>query len=220
MGRPTTGQPVAFIETAWRRYTKHSRNKVQEIHGAIEPLAETYRDLRPFKGAILAGVFTSGAITQLESLGFAVVYVPCESVVKAFQQCGVDARFDEQTPDREFERKVAAFQGLEQRQRKMLARRLLRQFRRELDVFLDNLSRAVLRRIERIVILVLHGKPHETATIDDAVSFVESYQEDALASPVDRYEIQIRYTNGDSILACFHDKHEAVRFLRTHQQPT
>ena len=30
-----TGTPVAFIEVAWRRYTKHSRNKAQEIQGAI-----------------------------------------------------------------------------------------------------------------------------------------------------------------------------------------
>ena len=34
------GQPVAFIEAAWRRYTKHSRNKAQELQGAILPLAE------------------------------------------------------------------------------------------------------------------------------------------------------------------------------------
>lgn len=33
------GQPVGFIEVAWRRYTKHSRNKAQEIQGAILPLA-------------------------------------------------------------------------------------------------------------------------------------------------------------------------------------
>src|SRR4051812_3392692 len=29
------GIPVAFIEIAWRRYTKHSKNKAQEIQGAI-----------------------------------------------------------------------------------------------------------------------------------------------------------------------------------------
>src|SRR3990172_6168045 len=34
------GRPLAFIETAWRRYIKHSRNKAQEIQGAILPLAE------------------------------------------------------------------------------------------------------------------------------------------------------------------------------------
>jgi hypothetical protein len=42
------GMPVAFIETAWRRYTKHSRNKAQEIQGAVVPLVETYRNAGPF----------------------------------------------------------------------------------------------------------------------------------------------------------------------------
>lgn len=44
------GTPVAFIEVAWRRYTKHSRNKVQEIQGAILPLAEKHRWCNPFLG--------------------------------------------------------------------------------------------------------------------------------------------------------------------------
>ena len=77
------GMPVAFIETAWRRYTKHSRNKAQEIQGALEPLAETYRHLAPFKGAVLAGVFTEGALTQLRSLGFTVLYFS----VRICRQC-------------------------------------------------------------------------------------------------------------------------------------
>ena len=68
------GKPVAFIESAWRRYTKHSRNKAQEIQGAILPLAETYSESNPFLGAILAGVFTEGALNQLKSHGFSVLY--------------------------------------------------------------------------------------------------------------------------------------------------
>src|SRR4051812_12671125 len=39
-----SGVPIAFIEVAWRRYTKHSKNKVQEIEGAILPLATNYRN--------------------------------------------------------------------------------------------------------------------------------------------------------------------------------
>jgi hypothetical protein len=42
------GTPVAFIETAWRRYTKHSRNKAQEIQGAIQVLALTHKYCCPF----------------------------------------------------------------------------------------------------------------------------------------------------------------------------
>ncbi len=68
------GFPAAFIEIAWRRSTKHSKNKVQEITGAILPLAERYSYTSPFKAAILAGNFTKPSILQLESLGFCVLY--------------------------------------------------------------------------------------------------------------------------------------------------
>ncbi len=53
--RTEQGQPVAFIEVAWRRYTKHSRNKAQEIQGAVLPLAAKYRWDKPFLGVVLAG---------------------------------------------------------------------------------------------------------------------------------------------------------------------
>jgi hypothetical protein len=45
----TRGTPIAFIETAWRRYAKHSRNKAQEIQGAIIPLLETHRNYAPLE---------------------------------------------------------------------------------------------------------------------------------------------------------------------------
>ena len=86
------GQPVAFIETAWRRYTKHSRNKAQEIQGAILPLVAAHQNSAPFVGAILAGVFTNGALQQLQSLNFSVLYFPYAGVVKAFRRIGIDAR--------------------------------------------------------------------------------------------------------------------------------
>jgi hypothetical protein len=52
------GTPVAFIESAWRRYTKHSRNKAQEIQGAVLPLAVKHHFSSPMLGCILAGVYT------------------------------------------------------------------------------------------------------------------------------------------------------------------
>src|SRR6266705_6679190 len=72
------GTPLAFIESAWRRYTKPSRNKAQEIQGAIIPLAERYKNSSPFMGVVLAGVFTRGALTQLQSSGFCVLYFSYE----------------------------------------------------------------------------------------------------------------------------------------------
>ena len=45
-----TGNPRAFIEMAWRRYTKHSKNKAQEISAAIKPLVSRYSEHGPFYG--------------------------------------------------------------------------------------------------------------------------------------------------------------------------
>jgi hypothetical protein len=121
----TKGVPAAFIETAWRRYTKHSRNKAQEIQGAIIPLVETYRNAAPFQGAILAGVFTNGALNQLRSLGFTVLYFPYETVIAVFKKFGVDARYDETTPDTQLKRKIADYEKLSTLRKKRLAQSLL-----------------------------------------------------------------------------------------------
>lgn len=91
------GRPRAFIEVAYRRYTKHSRNKAQEMQGAIAPLVETYAHDHPFIGAVLAGVFTNGSLQQLRSHKFSVLYIPFQSIVKAFKAVGIDAYFDEKT---------------------------------------------------------------------------------------------------------------------------
>jgi hypothetical protein len=78
------GTPVAFIESAWRRYTKHSRNKAQEIQGAVLPIRDRHQFSAPFMGCVLAGVYTAGALEQLRSIGFKILYFTYDSVIEAF----------------------------------------------------------------------------------------------------------------------------------------
>lgn len=211
------GTPAAFIETAWRRYTKHSRNKAQEIQGALEPLAETYRNAGPFKGAILAGVFTDGALMQLRSLGYTVLYFPYESIVATFRQFGVDAGYDEATPDDQFNRKVRAYSRLTAAKKTQLAAALVDTHRIQVDEFLIRLAKTVERQIERIVVLALHGEAREVRSVDDAIQFIEGYDEDGLGKPVERYEIEVRYNNGDLVHGQFKDKIRAIDFLQSYQ---
>jgi hypothetical protein len=211
------GTPAAFIEIAWRRYTKHSRNKAQEIQGAIIPLAETFRHVGPFKGAILAGVFTDGALTQLRSLGFTVAYFSYESVVNAFSSFGIEARYDETTPDREFAAKVEAFEGLPKSRRDALAAALLRANEADMKHFMAALTVVVLRRVERVVILVLYGTTQVVASVAEAIAFVKSHERPRHDVPIERYEIQIRYDNGNVIEGRFKDQDSAVAFLETYQ---
>lgn len=214
------GVPAAFIETAWRRYTKHSRNKAQEIQGAIEPLALTFRNAHPFKGAILAGVFTEGALAQLRSLGFTLLYVPYRSVVEVFAQFKIDAHFDEATLDSDFAKKVRSYEKLLPAMRIKLAGSLAKANAADVRKFLSSLEKVVSRQIERVVVLALHGADHETATVADAVAFIESYHDDGRAKPIERFEIRLYYSNGDEILGTFKDKSAAIEFLQTYQPPT
>lgn len=100
------GEPVAFIESAWRRYTKHSRNKAQEIQGAILPLVAKNKNFAPFVGVMLAGEFTSGALNQLKSLGFQVLYFPYSLILQAFKKFGIDASTEENTTEKDFLDKI------------------------------------------------------------------------------------------------------------------
>jgi hypothetical protein len=214
----TIGTPVAFIETAWRRYTKHSRNKAQEIQGAIQVLALTYKDFCPFTGAILAGVFTGGAITQLKSLGFHLLYFPDASIGEAFQGVGIDASFEEDTPEREFRRKVSRWKATSKKARRSVAAYLVEQHQNDVDVFLSALDKVVTRRIERVIVIPLHGCGTECSSIGEAIAFLSSYESTKSPQAVHKYEIHIRYSNGDKIVAEFTEKPTALGFLRGYQE--
>ncbi len=65
--------------------------------------------------------------------------------------------------------------------------------------------------------LPLHGLVRELTTIDDAVAFIMSYNDQHGSGAVHRYEILIRYNNGDKIEATFKDKDQAIQHLRSYQ---
>lgn len=216
-GTPTKrGRPVAFIETAWRRYTKHSRNKAQEIQGAIMPLCETHRRHCPFTGAVLAGVFTEGALTQLKSLGFSVAYFPYETVLKAFSVVGIDARSDEQTPDEEFARKFRQWDSLKASDKENVCRELANINRSELKAFIEALLKVTMRTVKAVRILPLHGKAVEWSNIEDAITFIENYKEEGQQLPIIRYEVHVTYMNDDKISGDFGAKSDAIEFLKSY----
>jgi len=213
------GVPVAFIETAWRRYTKHSRNKAQEIQGAIIPLVERYKRSVPFIGVILAGDFTAGALNQLRSQGFGVVHFPYDAVTTAFDTVGIDARFDEQTPDADVERKARAWRGLTADTRARVAHELMRARGMDLEAFLSSLSAAARRQIEAVMVLPLHGTAQELHTIAEAIIFVQAYDCIEVSDPVVKYEIEVRFTNGSRHMAILQTKAEAIAFLHDYSPP-
>jgi hypothetical protein len=208
------GSPRAFIEIAWRRYTKHSRNKAQEIQGAILPLAERYSECRPFLGVVLGGVFTEGSLNQLRSHGFTVLYFPYESIIAAFASVGIDAAFSEDTPDSVLRKRVGQYGKLQAAQQERIATVLRNRHRADIDAFVSSLTTTLTRRIETVYVLPLHGIAQTLGDVREAIAFIESFDESKPIASLTRYEVGIRYSNGDELRGQFKDKTTAVAFLR------
>lgn len=209
-----TGIPVAFIEVAWRRYTKHSRNKAQEIQGAIIPLTEKHKNSSPFVGVVLAGEFTDGSLNQLKSHGFGVLYFPYATVVKAFGKFGIDAASDEGTSEKDFKKKIESWNKLKDKTE--VAKELLKLNKKNVDEFLSSLSNSVSRFIERVIILPLHGQESTASTVTEAIDFLKKYSEDKPKLPLVKYEVIIKYNTGDRIDASFRDKSDTIKFLESY----
>lgn len=208
------GEPVAFIEAAWRRYTKHSRNKVQEIQGAVLPLAEKYRWNNPFLGAVLAGEFTFGALEQLRSLGFTVLYIPYITLVEAFGSQAIDIRFDEATPDALFENAVDQIIAADHSTMQLVVDHLVQANNDSINHFFSQLHKKLGRTIQRVIVIPLYGRHIEFATVPDALAFVEAHPIYEGSGDFYRYEVLVEFSNGDKVDATFRDKDNMRNFLK------
>jgi len=207
------GRPVAFVEVAWRRYTKHSRNKAQEIQAAILPIAEQHQWDRPFTGVVLAGFFTQKSIEQLQSFGFSILYSQYESIVLAFEQSGIDIRFDESTTDEEFSLCIQKIQSINAAQYACIKKNLLRLNQEGVAAFMSELARSLDRVVERLIVIPLHGAEYVFSTCAEAVGFIRGFDQTSQSSDFRKYEVMVRLSNGDSLYASFKDKQGVEKFL-------
>jgi hypothetical protein len=209
------GAPAAFIESAWRSYTKHSRNKAQEIQGAILPLVAAHRNAAPFVGVVLGGEFTTHALRQLQSNNFATLFFPRRMIEDAFRYSRYDVRWGEKTSDRQTAKKVRALGKMTSAQRQAIGKRILRANSAKVREFVSALERAILRRISSIGVLPLHGTFVEIKSVAEAISFLRQYKIPGAPPAITKYEVCIRYDNGDCVETSFKEKKDAMDFLRS-----
>ena len=218
------GVPVAFIESAWRRYTKHSKNKVQEIEAAVVPIALTFSRHQPFCGAVLAGEFTRSALAQLESKGFSVLHIPYTSILEAFQEVGIDASSaDAITSEVEFRGKIQQWEKLSQpATTERFLKVLYRLHATEIAKFHLSLEASLLRGVVSVRLAVLRGHTIECSDVESAITYLieeeKSYRMREDGEQREMYEIVIRFNNGAKIEATFPTRQEAIGFLRTFEK--
>lgn len=208
------GRPVAFIETAWRSYKKHSKAKAQEIQGAVLPIAESRWKDKPFMGAVLAGVFTAPSIAQMAACNFRTVLLPDTSVIAAFKTAGIDVGFNEKTPDEKFAEAVRQIGALPPGKRQAVKDEIYRLNAPVLEGFFRDLAKSIDRTVRRVVVVPLYGSELGFDAVADALGFLDGHDQSPGSFEFRKYEIIVRFSNGDSIDGTFGDKDAAIEFLK------
>ncbi len=215
-GTPTKiGSPAAFVESAWRRYTKHSRAKAQEIQGAILPLLTTHANVKPFAGAVVAGRWTAGALQQMRSSGLSVLHIEYNQIVEVFTAVGVDIDSEEDTPDAYLQEQVDAWMTLSAVEQAAVGEALRALAPERFMAFREDLERTISRSVQRVTVLPLHGAAIECSSVTEAIEKIGAYVAPSATPELVGFEVSIRYTNGDRIEAEFASAADAMSFLRT-----
>ncbi|WP_204104655.1 MULTISPECIES: hypothetical protein [Spirulina sp. CCY15215] len=212
------GKPIAFIEAAWRRYTKHSKNKAQEIQGSVLPIIEYHKLSAPFYGVVLAGKFTQPALQQLENNGFSVIYIPYEAVITAFREIDFDIAFNEETVGKSYTIAVEKLKNLRISEQEKIKEHLIKNSQDQIaqdqiDRFMDRLQAVLKRYIVKISLIPLFGKKYEFEAIDNILIDLEQLDFFNPEGEFERFKVTIDYSNGDIIRATFREKRQLIQFL-------
>lgn len=208
------GEPIGFIELAWRRYTKHSKNKAQEIAGAVIPIAQKYHEFAPFLGAILSGVFTDSSIKQLKAQGFHVLYIPFEKVVASFKRNGINIFYDESTQEKTFTEIVKKLKSCDSERYQKIKMDFIETNGDAIKEFMDSFEHSLRRRIKSVFILPLHGSGTIFDDLLKAIDYVSDYGTMAEDMPLDRIVIRIDFNDSSCIQCEFKEKEMALDFLK------
>ncbi|MDM8521745.1 hypothetical protein QUF80_00075 [Desulfococcaceae bacterium HSG8] len=153
-------------------------------------------------------------MTQLRSLGFEILYFDYDTIIEAFSACGIDAFFDEDTSDKSVRKRIDLYNSLSDVEIEKIESRIREIKQDEINKFIGSLERTILRSIEKIIIVALHGKEYQANKIQDAIKYIEKYKSTKNSVKFVKFEIFVRYNNGDKVDASFQDKVSAVNFLK------
>ncbi len=187
------------------------------------PVALTFSRHQPFLGAALAGEFTQSALHQLESKGFAVLHVPCESILTAFRGLGIDASSEDGvggTTEEQFRNKIAAWESLSlPRSTHRFLASLHGLHQADINAFMQRLDSAITRRVNSVRLSVLRGHSVECLDIESAIAYlVEEEKSHRLREDGEQreaFEVQVRFNTSAKIEATFPKRTEALAFLRS-----
>jgi len=191
------GIPVAFVECAWRRGARHSKDKARDDSGKLLPLRGTYPTAR-FLGMVVAGDFTEPARELVRSRGIDLFYVSKDKVVEAFARSGFAVDYPDDAPEPDKARLAAAFEKrFAHGKPSEVARNLIELLGEPAVTSYVDRVRGQLSALPQEIRLVLRHEstPLIFKTLDEVSAFLEN-PTFKMNTPRETYLYQVTYTDG------------------------
>jgi hypothetical protein len=191
------GAPVGFIETFWRRGSRHSKDKARDDSGKLLPMRNTYPTAR-FLGILALGDFTAPAREYVSSRAINLFYVPKEKAIQAFRKVGLEIDYVDDLSEPEKLRMVQKFEvGFSKKERTAVGQAL-----REIvgasafKSYQDNISAALSALPQQISIgQSSHANPIVFSSVREATKFLQKPEFRAEIGAV-TYRYQVEYSDG------------------------
>lgn len=191
------GIPVAFVESFWRRGSRHSKDKARDDSGKLRPMSATYPTAR-FLGIVAAGDFTGPARELVRGYEIDLFYVPKEKVVKAFEENGLIMHYPDASPEDYKQRIAAGFEANFSLEKKQAVVRSLTAFmgKAVVNSYVDRVRSKLSALPQEIRFVLRHDSaPVVFQSLADATAFLQ----DPLFSmdtPAESYLYQVTYSDG------------------------
>lgn len=191
------GIPVAFIESFWRRGSRHSKDKARDDSGKLLPMLEIYPSAR-FLGIISAGDFTNPARELVKSRGIELFYVPKDKLIRAFSDNGLIIDYPDSSPESEKALIVKKFEHEFTQEKKLKVCHALKALigTATINSFTQRVQ-AKLSALPQEIRFILRQDSHPIVfdSVSDATMFLKTPQF-KMENPCESYVYQITFSDG------------------------
>jgi len=150
----------------------------------------------------------------MQSAGFTVLHCPHETIVRAFESAGINISLEDKTGEADIERRIEAFVSLSPDQKARIRQQIISLNHEAFASFFDALRDNLGRRVKEILVRPVFGLDNTFSSVEEAISFISIHDEGIPRGNFVRYEIQVRFSNGDRIEADLGARDRTIEFLK------
>lgn len=191
------GEPVAFIESFWRRGSRHSKDKARDDSGKLMPMRDTYPTAR-FLGIISCGDFTQPACDLVRSRNIDLFYINKNNIIKAFSDNDLIIDYPDKSKEDDKQKVAATFERNFTPAKKKAVAKSLKEIVGDVTMkaYIDRVSSALSALPQEYRITCRHeSNPQVFFSTEELAKFLKKPSFN-MSSPKNSYIYEIFYSDG------------------------